>query len=656
MTEKIERITAPLVMAPFISHWNLIGEMQEEATKEIAFDIRAWLPDAASMRPEMVESKTDPSWRELDGKTPITTALAYSQRLYPVHYVLEQSDPQNIHHYAEPELLALAEQKPVVLAFKWPVVAELVLLSLSEFPPPLIGHIAAIGGTKPAQFMEITQLPEKAQQLQKRLHEKLLALSEGKWVVIGDHMHLWLNGGLEEAQRRLQTEKRKEHRDLLKAGIAKMEEARDDWNAAIAAYQKRIDQTNYRDTWNEVRDMMQQLADEYAETHRIKSPPGVANRMSEGHIQAPSTKPVLSIVSALQHRNWTKDDQGMPRQQEGDYEVSVGPTRQQHLKTAPNEPVPDGKVSIFKDELWPIAQRLDDGHIDVLLMMLAQAWSPTYKDGVDTTISARQMLDYRLKERVHRGNEVYSGHRTDDIEKFSSMTEDLAHIRIRSTVVDLDSVRIPRGTEVNLIDIRQRWGQQRLDGSIKADQWAYQVGRWAMIMPGLSAQSAAIAQAVLAYDWYHDKWEKRLGYWALFRFRMSAAAGPINMTVEEVLQKANLEKEIDKRHPAQARRDFENALKQLADDRVIDAWGYSFQPQLARTGWLTTWLQWRVNIQAGSYITHHYAAIREKREKYRMIGIQTKANATAFANTRFKKKKPRKSPGKTKGESNEDAN
>jgi hypothetical protein len=354
-------------------------------------------------------------------------------------------------------------------------------------------------------------------------------------------------------------------------------------------------------------------------------------------IDVPSTQVERGLTKGLQKRNWEPDEQGRPHQPDTidghPFDTIIGPRPSEYLCQFPNEPIPSGLVGITSDDLWRVAKRFDDGHIDMMLILCAQAWQPLYKSGADTIISINQLLSYRgVQKMLHSEDNRRGGYHAPQREEARQRVEDLSYVKFTAGFINGGS------TELYLMSIHQRWAQSAMFRDSETTTWAYQIGRWASIMPGYHPQSALMAQAVFNYDWYHEAWAKRLGYWAMFRFRMSVGASDIH-SVEEILAETSLKNENDEQaHPARTRKNFEQGLDQLKKDHIIDGWEYVDARELPRYGWLATWLTFNVRIIAPPYVVDQYRPIARRRKRHAEIAAQRTAIAEETVKQRTRKK------------------
>ena len=99
------------------------------------------------------------------------------------------------------------------------------------------------------------------------------------------------------------------------------------------------------------------------------------------------------------------------------------------------------------------------------------------------------------------------------------------------------------------------------------------IGEWATMIPELNPQTANMFRQVLAYSAKNERYQKRLGVYLTFMFRINARHGgtfPNDITMEALLEGAGI---VPPRQQGEFREALENALECLKRDHVIgDYW------------------------------------------------------------------------------------
>jgi hypothetical protein len=166
------------------------------------------------------------------------------------------------------------------------------------------------------------------------------------------------------------------------------------------------------------------------------------------------------------------------------------------------------------------------------------------------------------------------------------------------------------------LHIDGKTGQERLDGSLSVSQWEVMPGRiFAPFLFGPGRQTALLSCKALEYDFYRQKWEKRIARYLAWLWRINRGNKKEGLRVQTLLDAAS--QEIDQARPGRTRGRLEKALEQLQADGVITAWEYeNFNDSItARRGWWQQWLESKVILTAPEELTQHYQQIEDKRQK-----------------------------------------
>lgn len=159
------------------------------------------------------------------------------------------------------------------------------------------------------------------------------------------------------------------------------------------------------------------------------------------------------------------------------------------------------------------------------------------------------------------------------------------------------------------------FGQQRLDGSLTAYQWEVKPGGvFAPFLYGPGRQTALLSCKALQYDFYRQKWEKRIARYLAWLWRINRGNKKEALRAETLLEAASMK--IDKNRPSRTRDRLHKALDQLKEDGVITDWKEDTDKNLtARRGWWRQWLESKITITAPKEIIQHYEQIEDNRQK-----------------------------------------
>jgi len=158
-------------------------------------------------------------------------------------------------------------------------------------------------------------------------------------------------------------------------------------------------------------------------------------------------------------------------------------------------------------------------------------------------------------------------------------------------------------------------GQERLDGSLNIYQWEVKPGAvFAPFLFGPGRQTALLSCKALQYDFYRQKWEKRIARYLAWLWRINRGNKREPLRVEKLLEAAGVE--IDKNRPGRTRDRLHKTLDQLKEDGVITAWKEDIDEGLtAQRGWWQQWLESKIIITAPKEILQHYEQIETNRQK-----------------------------------------
>jgi hypothetical protein len=401
--------------------------------------------------------------------------------------------------------------------------------------------------------------------------------------------------------------------------------------------------------------------------HHQREKPGptislIPNVMDENnHIEVPTTQVIQDVLMGLVKGKWEKsaDGLGLPFKAMKHYDLMVLPTEEEFL-IRPDivETIPPNMYGIQSDELWNISKRFGVEHIDVMMIWLAHACVVISENGRRrAVISIARIMQYRnILRRYDSDKDTRHGLEQTPKERIRQICEDILHVSIRAHIGK-------RTTFVRLFDVSRRSTGDRQDQfwtpNVQADwnrveEWNYDIGEWLIIPDDLSRkQTGRLASTIFSYHPHNQEWEKLIGYYMLFRFRLSYGA-PETMRIDKLMEEVGLTNRISSRYFSAAKKRLKKALDTLATEerdvngtyiirpRIIDGW----EPL---TPWeecdsLATWLTKEIRIRCPSYVIDQYNIPRQRNAEYQ----EKKEQRKALAKETMDRKEQRKRKGSHK--------
>jgi hypothetical protein len=195
--------------------------------------------------------------------------------------------------------------------------------------------------------------------------------------------------------------------------------------------------------------------------------------------------------------------------------------------------------------------------------------------------------------------------------------EDSPLLKAEGTIIDLPGYKIG---EYSTITGEEMWEKRSIA-----------VGEWATMIPELSTKTATMSRQVLAYSAKNERYQKRLGIYLTFMFRINARYGgkfPNDISMGALLEGAGI---VALRQQGEFRDAIENALERLKHDNVIgDYWrvvdGSAKAQQIERDirehgrGWFDSYLEQKWNFAPPANIKEQY---RKLRKEAAIIGNKT---------------------------------
>ncbi|MBI1778301.1 MAG: helix-turn-helix transcriptional regulator [Proteobacteria bacterium] len=162
--------------------------------------------------------------------------------------------------------------------------------------------------------------------------------------------------------------------------------------------------------------------------------------------------------------------------------------------------------------------------------------------------------------------------------------------------------------------ITDRMGQIRLDGYLEVERFIFRPGKaFAAFLFGSGQETGVLFKKALQYDPFRRKWEKRLTRYMSWHWRGASLSGEFTPTYRVQTLLAVVGEPLNERYPSKTRARLEQALDQLANDRVLLRWSYKDwnAGAAAARGWIAAWLDAEVTIEMPPSIRDYYARVRD---------------------------------------------
>jgi DNA-binding XRE family transcriptional regulator len=281
-------------------------------------------------------------------------------------------------------------------------------------------------------------------------------------------------------------------------------------------------------------------------------------------------------------------------------------------------------IEAWASTMWRQQSELSDLDADALdalcAIYLSQARGPN-----DTAIAD---VDEILAMRGLKPKRGGAGRRGGyEIEQRADMLRALSHIQniwinvAEVTVYERESRgRQPRKPITKTLQSRpfiitDRMGQIRLDGYLEVERFIFRPGKaFAAFLFGSGQETGLLFKKALQYDPFRRKWEKRLTRYMSWHWRGASLSGEFTPTyrVQNLLEVVG--ETLSERYPSKTRARLEQALDQLASDRVLLRWSYQgWNPEaLPARGWIESWLEAEIAVEMPPSIRNYYARARDQ--------------------------------------------
>ncbi len=364
----------------------------------------------------------------------------------------------------------------------------------------------------------------------------------------------------------------------------------------------------------------------------------IAPAFRAGTATIPTSLPVQGLFAALHAAPLgvqTESNQGWQQTEDGQLWF---PYRKDSGTVVTSWSSPEGTMMTpeMADLLTRKFQGLSDLDGDVLTACLVQYMEHHDQDGL-TLLDATTILDYRGIEPIkHHDGKVTrrAGHRTEDIREIAASMDrltclhiDLQHVEVWETIEGKKSKARNYITHKSKVLLVEEWWEQttvlRTNGF--PVRWGFRIGAWLVPFLQGSRQTAQFLQKILEYDPYRETWEKRLGRYLTFQFRIVAKDNaPLRRNIDTLLSECWLP--VDASNPQRTKDRLARALNRLAADGVIGGWTDELEhgknPALPARKWLPTWKNWTIAFTPPQETSMRY---KNAGEKHRALRAQEAA-------------------------------
>jgi len=269
------------------------------------------------------------------------------------------------------------------------------------------------------------------------------------------------------------------------------------------------------------------------------------------------------------------------------------------------------------DEAAALVGGMNDETADVYMIASAQWLANHQRDpkGSLAYLAVDQVLEQRGTAKAKHG-----GYRSEDRARVAEHMRRIGAVWVEGNGIPgyernpkgKGSRRVTRRLRGKLLIVSTVDTQETLEGEPRPVGYFYRLGDWARSLTGDEGapQLAKMMQTVIALDWKHAKYPKRLGYFLTWRFRTCARERSYaqTLTVIKLLEGAGLE--VPANNPQRFRELVEAGLADLKHAGVIGDWRYTAEPTLPKYKWLERWLtEWPLVITPPAELAAEYLRI-----------------------------------------------
>lgn len=261
--------------------------------------------------------------------------------------------------------------------------------------------------------------------------------------------------------------------------------------------------------------------------------------------------------------------------------------------------------------------KMDDLSIDVFILAITQWLYSARSANESVLIEVDKILKYRdIQPKVKDG--YSAGYRENERCKVVDAFELLDKMYVRASNIKVyQKGKKPREAtlESKVLAITDRIAE---NGEIKA--FKVVPGSYGEMLYGFDRrQTAMLCRKIVEYDYYRNKFEKRLGFYLTFQWAIRRTHGALDKSfrVSTILERISMK--LNERNPQRTKERLEKAFDKLLEDGVITSWSYSEGPNIkpGENGWAATWLNSKVNFGVPAVIKEQYAAIAENSQQIR---------------------------------------
>lgn len=375
----------------------------------------------------------------------------------------------------------------------------------------------------------------------------------------------------------------------------------------IEELQRALTKDDWLDQWKEVQRMAQELAKDYYDHHQEQTAANVPTQPEQSPLPLPGLpaeqkqkKERKTRVSTTRQSNSivTRDKEYMTVRSDAVYQQIVKALRDKgKYKIFEESGAAEYRQKFYKDKGQIIItirpgvdepfevvihalNTLGDECIDTYVAVMAIALERNGTDRVGTpfTISPDEILEVRRRKK---SNGSYTPNQRAEVIahlKTLSLARVVATMPGKPAYVDKRG-RKHQGTvyrvEGALIDLLSfKIGEYKtITGEDVWEKRSIAIGQWATMIPELNNKTAIMLRQVLAYSAKNERYQKRLGLYLTFMFRVNARNGgrfPNGISMHALLEGAGI---VAPRQQGEFKEALEHALAQLKAEGVIgDFW------------------------------------------------------------------------------------
>ncbi len=283
-------------------------------------------------------------------------------------------------------------------------------------------------------------------------------------------------------------------------------------------------------------------------------------------------------------------------------------------------------IEAWATTMWRQQSELSDLDADALdalcAIYLSQARGPddTAVADVDEILAMRGLKPKRAGSGRRGGYEPEQ--RADMLKALSHIQNvwiNVAEVMVYEREVNGQKPRAPvaKTLQSRPFIITDRMGQIRLDGYIEVERFIFRPGKaFAAFLFGTGQETGLLFKKALQYDPFRRKWEKRITRYMSWHWRAASLSGEFNQTYTVRTLLDAVGESVNERYPSKTRARLEQALDQLAIDKVLVSWRYVDwrEEETSSRGWTEKWLDAGIAIEAPQVIRDYYLRTRGQKQ------------------------------------------